>query len=199
MGEAGERTRTMDTITSHWVFLRNKLLGKGHQQGSTYIVMTSVFPSNSYVCGGPASQDSCLGVTLTKIHFCWAWLHISWYTLLGRSGQLSQPCPPHEGFLPALSLLPGNMEEWEIKKALMLFKKCSTMNKTLACYQCYFGQKSKAQHQADCCEKMSTPFQTDSQQVFPLFYADERVRVMVSPVLQAWFSMLQYVVSFSEI
>lgn len=90
--------------------------------------------------------------TLDKILFLLSLAtHWAGYTF----GQIRSTVPamvPHS-FLPTLSLLPGNVEEWEIEKTLMLFKQCPTMNKTLACYQCYFGHKSKAQHHVNCYEK----------------------------------------------
>lgn len=136
--------------------------------------MASVFPSGSYVCWGPASPDTCLGVTLTKIFILLSSAtHKAGYT----SGQIRSAVPaipPHSSSSPTLSLLPGNVEEWEIEKALTLFKQCSTMNKTLTCYQCYFGPKSKVQHHVDCNEKRLTPFQTDPEQDFAFFYADQR-------------------------
>lgn len=90
--EAGKRTRTTDTITSHWVFIRNKLLEKGRPRGEHISGYGICFPKWQLCVLRPSFPGQLLAdrKQWPKCSFCWAWLHIRWDTILVTSGQLSQ-------------------------------------------------------------------------------------------------------------
>lgn len=75
---------------------------------------------------------------------CWPWCYMTWHFPLVSPGQLSW-LRPFSAFCPLSAyLLVGG--EWDMKKALRLWKHCSATAKPLACYQHCSTYKSKTQH-----------------------------------------------------
>lgn len=99
--------------------------------------------------------------TLEKIHPIFIVEHdVIPYGMSLQSVRVSSPrCVP-PNLLPTPKLFTGETEG-ETEKALMLCKPCSTIAKTLGCYQHFFGHQSKTQHNMGCYEEnVLNPSQT---------------------------------------
>lgn len=86
-------------------------------------------------------------------------LSITSYAMRHPFGQLGSavPAPSPPSILPTPRVL-TEVAKWEREKALMLCKDCSSIAKTVICYQHWFGHQPKIQHCVDCHEENQPKF-----------------------------------------